>query len=119
MMPRRRSFLPGMLVLSVGFAIVYGATSPSWHTLPTPQAETERRSRLVARQPRLCVTADGVCRAAALPIGDPCTCPDLLRGLVPGRVELPDTSELHPGAGVGPNRTLSQDPYDWRSGGQP
>lgn len=119
MMARRRSFLPGLLVLSVGFAIVYGATSPSWHVLPTREAEAERRSRLVARQPRLCVTADGVCRAAALPVGDPCTCPDLLRGWVPGRVELPDTNALRPAAGAGGNRTLPQDPYGWNSRDEP
>jgi hypothetical protein len=43
---------------------------------------------------RVCVTHQGFCPVEVVRAGDPCACPDTLRGSVPGRVELaPDAAD--------------------------
>lgn len=37
---------------------------------------------------RVCVTRQGFCPVGMVRVGDPCRCPDTLRGSIPGRVEL-------------------------------
>ncbi len=48
---------------------------------------------------RMCVTRSGMCPIGLVPIpaGDPCGCPDLLHGSVPGYVELLVGSSIRTG----------------------
>jgi hypothetical protein len=88
-MARPRSFWPALLLLAALAALIYGATGVGWetaarrdaqHYLPAPEA-------LGGASVAVCVTPDGLCPSPPTRTGDPCSCPHLLRGLVPGHVE--------------------------------
>ena len=105
MMAQRRSLWPALLLLVVtGAAVaIYGAADPARraHGPPArlaPPREPRPAQGFAARRHHevrpclggrgVCVTRHGLCQAPIARAGDPCSCPHLLRGSVPGHVEL-------------------------------
>lgn len=84
----RASWLTPLLLAALAAAI-WAATGLGWRSWapshraavpgPVPAAAPLARS--------VCVTPVAICPSLPARSGDPCTCPNLLRGLVPGHVE--------------------------------
>jgi hypothetical protein len=53
---------------------------------------------------RVCVTPKGFCPVGVVRTGDPCSCPDLLDGYVPGHVEFTEGPPVRPDARDWPMR---------------
>jgi hypothetical protein len=55
---------------------------------------------------RVCVTRSAMCPIGPVPVpaGDPCGCPDFVRGSVPGHVELLGGPSIHTGLHGRPNQ---------------
>ena len=83
-MAQSRSPWPMLLFLSAIAAVVFGATSLDRRD--HPRAVSSERLP-VAEVTSICVTRQGLCQAPASRAGDPCSCPNLLRGMVPGHIE--------------------------------
>lgn len=122
MMAHRRAILPTLMFLSLAVALVYAAANTGWRphrtpmagraTIEPPAAAAVRASNIKLR---MCVSPAGLCAAPPLRLGDPCSCPDLLRGLVPGRIELLDQPRGHRRDAARPPVDL----FDWRAGAGP
>jgi len=65
-------------------AAIYGATSFGWRPSAPPAVEDARG---VDVGPSVCVTRHVLCGTRPGRAGDPCSCPHLLRGMVPGHIE--------------------------------
>lgn len=113
MMAQPRTPWPTLLFLAGIAGAIFAATSLGWHRhLQT----TGDRPLPVAGAPIICVTPQGLCPTAASRVGDPCSCPNLLRGMVPGHIErvgippaLPRSSDW------GRNAEPPEPVYDWES----
>jgi hypothetical protein len=110
-MAQPRSPWVAALFLGALAALIFATTSLGWR-----DQRHAARDRPLAQVggPSTCVTPQGLCQAAASRAGDPCSCPNLLRGMVPGHIErlgappvLPRSSDWARGAGS-PEPT-----YDW------
>jgi hypothetical protein len=92
-MAQPRSPWPALLLLGVIAALIFGATSLGWQGRTPAVGSTAAVGR-----PGVCVTRQGLCQAPPARAGDPCSCPHLLRGMVPGHVELLGDTPTLPGS---------------------
>ena len=83
-MARRQWPWPTFLLLGAVAAAIYGATSFGWRQPALPPAVGTRAD---TGKPNVCVTRYVLCATRPGRAGDPCSCPHLLRGMVPGHIE--------------------------------
>ena len=92
MLAQTRTFLSTVLVLAAAAAAIYAATGFGWrswspaHRTPATVAGPALIEPAAAPY-SVCVTPQGLCPSLPARSGDPCSCPHLLRGMVPGHVE--------------------------------
>jgi hypothetical protein len=101
MLAQRRSIWPTLLLLAALAALILAVTSADlrsplslYRAAPQPaqgMAVLERKL-----EARVCVTRQGFCAAPTARIGDPCSCPHLLRGMVPGHIERVGGTPVRP-----------------------
>lgn len=96
MAQRHRTFLPALLLLGAAGAAVAWSVAGLDHRRSAPERALPARP-----EPGVCVTPAGICNAPWVPTGDPCGCPTLLHGTVPGHVERLSVpaGERHPPGG--------------------
>jgi hypothetical protein len=92
-MAQSRAPWPALLAAGCIAALIFGATSLGWRDWSTG----DKTASAVLR-PGVCVTRAGLCQTRPAPAGYPCSCPNLLRGLVPGHVELLGDAPALPGS---------------------
>lgn len=111
MMAQPRSPWPALLFLGAIAAAIFAATSLGWRG--HLQTMGDRRVP-TAGGPSICVTPQGLCQTQASRAGDPCSCPHLLRGMVPGHIERLGAPPVLPRSNDwGRNAEPAEPIYDW------
>jgi hypothetical protein len=131
-MAQRRSLRSALLLLAAtgaAAATIYGASGPARqahgpparpapHASPAPPKALEPGGTMrygpamAARS--VCVTRHGLCPGPIARAGDPCSCPHLLRGSVPGHVERVGAAPARPRSSNWPAAAPAEDElYDW------
>jgi hypothetical protein len=118
MLARRQSIWPALLFMAAIAALVLIATSidldralPSRGTSPQPAEGTAALAGKI--EARVCVTRHGICAGPVARVGDPCSCPNLLHGPVPGHVEILGAAPSRPGSTNWEDRGSPESSYDW------
>ncbi|MEK0083152.1 hypothetical protein [Benzoatithermus flavus] len=120
MLAQRRSIWPALLLIGAVAVLILVATSIDLRRIgsfqdspPQPAEGTAALERKI--EARVCVTRYGICSGPVARVGDPCTCPHVLRGLVPGHIEILGASSTHPASRDWGEEDRTQDLYDWHS----
>ena len=120
MMAHRRAIISALLFLSLAVALAYAATTTGWrsHRVPvagraTIQPATPVGAGAQGQPVRMCVSLAGLCAAPPLRLGDPCSCPHPIRGMMPGRIERLDQPKRPP---VPETTQTPVDLFDWHGG---
>jgi len=84
----RASWLTPLLLAAMATAI-WAATGLGWRSWSPPHRAVMADPALVVgpQAHSVCVTPVAICASLPARSGDPCSCPNLLRGMVPGHVE--------------------------------
>ena len=111
MLARRRSPWATLLFLGALATAILATTSLGWRD---HSRATSGRQPAPTVGAGVCVTPQGLCQAPASRAGDPCSCPHLLRGMVPGHIERLGTSPVLPHSNDwARNGERTQSIYDW------
>lgn len=130
MMAQRRSLWPALLLVAGAAAAIYGVADPARRAHGPPARSAPHASPVPpkALQPGgtmrygpalagggVCVTRHGLCQAPIARAGDPCSCPHLLRGSVPGHVERLGGAPARLRSSDWPTAEPPEDElYDWK-----
>lgn len=118
MLAQRRPLWPTLLLLGALAMLILVATSVDLRHTLAPRAEAPLPAEGMAAlerkiEARVCVTRYGICAGPAARVGDPCTCPHVLRGLVPGHVEVLGSTPSRPDSADWGRGNSEEDPHDW------
>jgi hypothetical protein len=111
-MPRAAGHRPPWVVRSLIAAVAVAAAAVVWRGDGGPGTIAPAAGPPVPPPTRVCVTGRGFCPVGPVRAGDPCSCPDLLAGNVPGRVELVGSGAGDSGATRGWPDRHAGDPLD-------
>ena len=106
-MAQRQMPWPAMLLLAAVAAAIYGATSFGWRPSAPPAVGA------ASSGPSVCVTRYVLCGTRPGRAGDPCSCPHLLRGMVPGHIERLGDEPVLPYSNDWDQSPASPAPDDW------
>ena len=89
MMAQPRASWLTLLLLAALAAGIWAATGLGWRSWsPSHRAVVAEPAPAAGRQAHsVCVTPVAICPSLPARSGDPCSCPNLLRGMVPGHIE--------------------------------
>lgn len=105
-MAQRQSPWLAMLLLAAVAAVIYGATSFGWRPSAPSVVGTDSG-------PSVCVTRYVLCGTLPGRAGDPCSCPHLLRGTVPGHIERLGNEPALPNSNDWDQSPAAHAPDDW------